>query len=93
LDVLDGGFDGTPPLSAREDYRAWAKVMSRHFVALQDGKKKVLKVLDDYGATSEEEFFAVATEAFFEKSRQMKKHTPDLYEELKKFYGVDPEKV
>ena len=43
-----------------------------------------------YGATNPAEFFAVATESFFEKPRQMKEKTPDLYEELKGFYGQDP---
>ena len=36
------------------------------------------------------EFFAVATESFFEKPWQMKKHTPQLYDELQRFYGFDP---
>jgi Mlc titration factor MtfA (ptsG expression regulator) len=43
-----------------------------------------------YGATNEAEFFAVATESYFEKPRQMKKLLPDLYEELQSFYGGDP---
>jgi MtfA peptidase len=46
--------------------------------------------MDDYGGVNEAEFFAVATESFFEKPRQMKEKTPDLYEELKRFYGWDP---
>jgi Mlc titration factor MtfA (ptsG expression regulator) len=47
-------------------------------------------VLRDYGATNEAEFFAVATESYFEKPRQMKTHAPDLYRELQEFYGGDP---
>jgi Mlc titration factor MtfA (ptsG expression regulator) len=47
--------------------------------------------MDDYGAKDRAEFFAVATEAFFEKPRQLKKKHPDLYDELKKFYGQNPE--
>jgi Mlc titration factor MtfA (ptsG expression regulator) len=43
-----------------------------------------------YGATNEAEFFAVATESFFERPHRMKKILPDLYEELKSFYGTDP---
>ena len=48
------------------------------------------KVLRDYGATNEAEFFAVATESYFEKPRQMRTHAPDLYRELQEFYGGDP---
>jgi len=46
--------------------------------------------MDNYGATNPAEFFAVATETFFEKPRQLKKKEPDLYAELKDFYKVDP---
>jgi MtfA peptidase len=48
-------------------------------------------VLDTYGATEPAEFFAVATEAFFEKPAQLRKKHPDLYEELKIYYNQDPE--
>ena len=48
-------------------------------------------VLDTYGATEPAEFFAVATEAFFEKPVQLKKKHPELYEELKIYHAQDPE--
>ena len=91
--VLDQGnqaFDGTPRLRAREDYRPWALVMSRHFLALRDGAPRQRAVLRTYGGKNESEFFAVATEAFFEKPRQMRELLPDLYAELRRFYGFDP---
>ena len=46
--------------------------------------------LDKYGAVNPAEFFAVATETFFEKSKQMKKRHPELYDELKSYYKLDP---
>jgi len=88
--VGDGAFDGTPRLKALADYKPWAQVMSRHYLALRRHKAPERKVLRMYGATNEAEFFAVATEAYFEKPRQMKKRIPDLYEELQEFYGGDP---
>jgi Mlc titration factor MtfA (ptsG expression regulator) len=92
--VLDrmgnGAFDGTPKLKSRADYRPWAQVMSRHFLGLRGGDNKDRSALRMYGATNEAEFFAVATEAYFEKSRLMKRLLPDLYEELRAFYGGDP---
>jgi len=47
-------------------------------------------LLDYYGATSPAEFFAVATETFFEKPVKMQQLHPLLYAELSKFYRVDP---
>lgn len=88
--MADGVFDGTPRLKTRADYRPWAQVMSRHFLGLRSGEKKDRSVLRMYGATNEAEFFAVATEAYFEKPRLMKQLLPDLYEELREFYGGDP---
>jgi MtfA peptidase len=86
----DGRFDGTPKLNSLADYGPWAQVMSLHYVRLREHKKKERKVLRMYGATNEAEFFAVATESYFEKPHQMKKILPDLYEELQSFYGGDP---
>ncbi|QSQ16906.1 M90 family metallopeptidase [Myxococcus landrumensis] len=90
LDRADGAFDGTPRLRSYSHYRAWASVMSEHFHGLQEGRAVERRVLDDYGAVNEAEFFAVASEAFFERPVQMREKTPDLYEELKRFYGWDP---
>lgn len=36
------------------------------------------------------EFFAVVTETFFEKPKQLKQKRPELYEEMSGFYGLDP---
>jgi Mlc titration factor MtfA (ptsG expression regulator) len=90
LDRTDGVFDGTPKLRSRADYRPWVEVMSRHYLALRKRKRLERKVLRMYGANNEAEFFAVATESYFEKPRQMKKILPDLYEEMREFYGGDP---
>ena len=90
LDRADGAFDGTPKLRMYSHYQAWAAVMSGHFQKLQEGRRQERQVLDDYGGLNEAEFFAVATESFFEKPRQMREKTPELYEELKRFYGWDP---
>lgn len=90
LDRADGAFDGTPELRAGGHYRPWATVMSHHFLRLQKRGKTQRKVLRMYGATNEAEFFAVATESFFEKPDQMRERTPDLYDEMRRFYGFDP---
>jgi Mlc titration factor MtfA (ptsG expression regulator) len=86
----DGQFDGTPRLPSMADYGPWAQIMSLHYLRLREGGKPERRILDMYGATNEAEFFAVATETYFEKPRQMKRLLPDLYEELQSFYGGDP---
>ena len=90
LDRADGAFDGTPELRQWSHYSPWAQVMSHHYLRLQQRKRAERKALRSYGAKNEAEFFAVATEAFFEKPRQLLKRTPDLYQELSRFYGFDP---
>jgi Mlc titration factor MtfA (ptsG expression regulator) len=55
---------------------------------VENGQKTVL---DSYGATSPAEFFAVATETFFEKPNQLQQKHPPLYELLKRYYRLDPQ--
>jgi Mlc titration factor MtfA (ptsG expression regulator) len=47
-------------------------------------------LLDEYGATNPAEFFAVATECFFEKPRQLRERHPDVYGVLSGYYRQDP---
>ncbi len=89
LDRASGAFNGTPVLRAREAYAPWGRVLSEHFLRLRsDGNKRSL--LAEYAATNEAEFFAVATEVFFERPDLMRRRAPDLYAELSRFYGFDP---
>ncbi|HPD56666.1 MAG TPA: zinc-dependent peptidase [Smithellaceae bacterium] len=93
LDMLDGAADGTPPLFARAAYREWIKVFSRQYLQLRsDLEKGKPTFLDDYGATDEAEFFAVATEHFFDQPVLMEKHAPEIYRMLKEYYRQDPAK-
>ncbi|MEE3719883.1 M90 family metallopeptidase [Tumidithrix elongata RA019] len=90
LDQEDGRAEGVPILPRELDYAIWAKVMTEEYLTLcksvERGKKTVM---DSYGATNPAEFFAVATETFFEKPYQlMEKHQP-LYELLQRYYKLD----
>jgi MtfA peptidase len=89
LDVADGSFDGTPELGDSADLHAWARVFSRHYEQLR-ARPQRSQVLRAYGATNEAEFFAVATEAFFEKPAKLKAKAPELYAELSRYYRIDP---
>jgi hypothetical protein len=46
--------------------------------------------LDPYAAEDEAEFFAVATEDFFERSTGLRAAHPRLYALLQEFYALDP---
>ena len=91
LDEENSGTNGQPILHAAGHYREWAEVLGREYRSFADRvSRRKNKVIDEYGLTSPAEFFAVATESFFEKAMTMQKRLPDLYEQLKKFYSVDP---
>ena len=93
LDMEDGTADGTPVLERRSQYVAWAKVLGQEYERLRrDSALGRYTVLDEYGATDPAEFFAVATECFFEKPMLLQKKHPELYEQLKEFYRQDPVK-
>ena len=90
LDHEDGDTDGAPALPSRAAYQSWARVFSENYADFQqmvDSGKRTL--LDPYGATKPAEFFAVATETFFEKPRQLCEKRPDLYHEMKEYFGMD----
>lgn len=91
LDMLDRFADGAPPLRSRHQYRAWQRVMTEEYAKLvRDAETGRRTLLDAYGATSPAEFFAVATELFFEKSPRMKQRHPGLHALLVEYYGQDP---
>lgn len=87
LDLADGSFDGAPALRAGEHYRPWATVLGEHFERLGRGDHRLKRVLRDYGATNPAEFFAVATEVYFERPDALRQRAPELYAELRRFYG------
>jgi MtfA peptidase len=94
LDQEDGAADGAPILDQRSQYVAWARVLGVEYEQLRrDAERGRQSVLDDYGATNPAEFFAVATECFFERPVPMKAKHPDLYEELKGYYRPELSQV
>jgi len=91
LDSEDGAGDGIPALPGQSSYAEWARVFHREFEALRLRAGRGQKdVMDDYGATNPAEFFAVATEAFFERSLALRRRHPDLYAQLQGYYNLDP---
>ncbi|MBL9155411.1 MAG: zinc-dependent peptidase [Verrucomicrobiales bacterium] len=92
LDQADGSVDGAPLLDRGADYTDWAEVLRRDYESLVHAANdpRADPLLDPYGAEDPAEFFAVATETFFELSEALRDEHPDLYRKLSDFYGLDP---
>ncbi len=88
LDMVDHVADGSPLLSGRVEQARWREVCTEVFLAMTDGIDR--PPLDPYGATNPAEFFAVATEAFFDVPTNLAHHEPELYDVLCDYYGQDP---
>lgn len=99
LDYEDGGHaDGVPLLGGGESLSTgkrrqaeWRQVMRMEYEQLRArvnrGEPGLLR---DYGATNPAEFFAVVTECFFCKPRELKLRHPALYEQMSWYYHQDP---
>ncbi|WDE08735.1 zinc-dependent peptidase [Thalassomonas viridans] len=91
LDQENGKANGVPILGRGQSYKCWSAVFSAQFEQL---KKQAMagapSLFDYYGATEPAEFFAVASEVFFEQSQQFSHEHPGLYRQLKQYYRVDP---
>jgi Mlc titration factor MtfA (ptsG expression regulator) len=91
LDMRSGEADGVPPLPSRAARERWIEVFDAEFdrfcKSLDAGRETFL---DPYAAEHEAEFFAVASEAFFESPHALRREFPRLYELFKGFYRQDP---
>jgi Mlc titration factor MtfA (ptsG expression regulator) len=91
IDQEDGVADGVPEFDEGPDYGRWSGALGpayeRFCERVEAGKRTVL---DPYGAESPAEFFAVATETFFEKPGALREEEPEVYREFARFYGMDP---
>jgi len=91
IDMADGDADGVPALPSRAARDAWREVFDREFTRFcsrvdAGGHTS----LDPYAAEHESEFFAVASEAFFESPKLLKQEFPELYALFSGFYRQDP---
>ena len=91
LDMEDRDANGAPALSDERMYAAWARVLGAEYAQLQDAVEHRLRtVIDPYGSQSPAEFFAVATETFFENPIRLRDEHAELYEQLRAFYRQNP---
>lgn len=91
LDQETGPANGAPVLAPGQDAHRWAQVLAREFSQLQwSAEQQELTLLNHYGASSPAEFFAVASEVFFEQPTALAHLHPALFRELAHLYRVNP---
>ncbi|MCU0714842.1 MAG: M90 family metallopeptidase [Pirellula sp.] len=91
LDLINSPFaDGLPPLPSGIDEERWRREMTGEFNEARRLVEQGYNVLiDDYGLTSESEFFAVASEHYFQMPHELAEYHPHVFELLKQFYRID----
>ena len=91
LDMLNGDANGFPPLHRRMDRRAWSRVFSSEWDRLKEDQRNGNELpIDPYALESPAEFFAVASEQFFEAPAALRQHLPEVYRKLEQFYRQHP---
>jgi MtfA peptidase len=91
IDMADGAIDGVPPVATRAEYDRWVEVCTREYEELRARFEAGLPtLLDPYAGTNAGEFFAVATEHFFDQPCALADRHPELYDVLRSFYRQDP---
>lgn len=91
LDMCDDPkADGIPPLPPGLDAEQWREDFETEFhLAREMVEQGEEIVIDDYGLTHPSEFFAVASECYFQIPWDLREYQPDLYELLQDFYVTD----
>lgn len=91
LDGLSGHTNGIPVLRKGQAYAGWEQAMlgayHDHVDRLERGEPTLI---DPYGATNHQEFFAEAIVTFFERPRELRREEPALYAQLAQLLALDP---
>jgi len=86
IDIADGNVDGLPEQLCKHAYALpWLNLIKTKTEEIQQGRSNIR----DYAATDSAEFFAVATEYFFEQPKMLKRKHPRVYQSLQQFYRQD----
>lgn len=90
LDEEGPAGEGVPLLGSRREYERWQRVFTEAYERLRSRVRRgAPSALDPYATTNPAEFFAVATETFFERPDVLKRAYPGVHEALADFYGID----
>lgn len=86
LDMADGKTDGIPSLLLEKQYSIpWLKLIEKKIDDIYKNKSDI----NPYGGTSSTEFYAVASEYFFERPKLLKNKHPELYKLLQEVFDQD----
>jgi Mlc titration factor MtfA (ptsG expression regulator) len=86
IDKTDGAIDGIPEnLLGKQYILPWINLIAKEIEQINKGKSDI----NPYGATSQTEFFAVASEYFFERPQLLKSKHPELYVLLERIFSHD----
>ena len=86
FDYEDQYADGIPSLLDPGSVEPWTDLVRRETVEIERGRS----LLRRYAATNHAEFFAVATEVFFERGDRLAERHPELFETMRALYNLDP---
>ncbi len=87
LDKMDGATDGIPQLLLEKQYTIpWINLMHQEIEAILKNRSDI----NPYGAASKTEFFAVATEYFFERPQLFQKRHPALFKLMEEIFDQTP---
>ncbi len=86
FDFEDLDADGVPSLLDPGSVEGWTALVRRETARIRRGQS----LLRAYAATNAAEFFAVATEVFFERPETLAERHPELFETLVALYALDP---
>ncbi|MBN2857770.1 MAG: zinc-dependent peptidase [Candidatus Delongbacteria bacterium] len=85
IDKADGSVDGVPEIFLQKQYvLPWLELMHKNIDEIAGGRSDI----NPYGATDKTEFFAVASEYFFENPKRFKAKHPELFELMEKMFRV-----
>ncbi|HWJ02344.1 MAG TPA: M90 family metallopeptidase [Verrucomicrobiae bacterium] len=87
IDKTDGYTDGVPENLINQKFiLPWLDLMHRKIREIEEGNSDI----HPYGATNRAEFFAVASEYFFERPDLLQERHPELYALLEKIFHPQP---
>jgi len=84
VDKSDGTIDGVPSIGLnRKTIGPWIELVRQKMKEIESGKSDI----NPYALTNEAEFFAVASEYFFERPGVMQQKHPKLYAALERLFN------
>jgi Mlc titration factor MtfA (ptsG expression regulator) len=84
VDKMDGSIDGLPALLLEKQYVIpWLDLINKKMDEIFEDQSDI----NPYGGTNRQEFFAVASEYFFERPKLLAQKHPKLYDALEQIFN------